>query len=253
MNKYLGGLWKQKRLFFEKYSKGTTARVSAIPKLIFLLACFITWIWISCNANNQREIDALINVTVKKATDNGDEMRSPVRDKSNQTQYRTCTSEPSLNTIIFRENLSKVNINNTVFEIIIITHNRPHSLGRCLKSAQQAFYDRNVIKLSVWIDRFRKDGTFDEEVVQVAKNFSWFHGEKVIHLWDTHVGLYGQWVDTFVPTLGNERAIILEDDLDLSPYYYIWLKGATKAYTHRGDIFGYTLQRARLRADQRVL
>lgn len=185
------------------------------------------------------------------AIKNNDEMELPLKEKLNQTQY--CQSEKASDTIISRENLMRVNTNSTVFEVIIITHNRPHSLQRCMKSAEQAFYDRNIIRLSIWIDRFARDRTFNEEVVEIANKFRWSHGEKVVHLWDRNVGLYGQWIDTFVPTFDDQRAIILEDDLELSPYYYIWLKGAAASYGKRGDIFGYTLQRAKLRADQREL
>lgn len=173
--------------------------------------------------------------------------------KSKLFRQHSCQSGPPSNTIIDRENLNLVDTKMTAFEVIVITHNRPQSLSRCMRSAQRAFYDKDTVRLSVWIDRFARDGSFNKDVVAIAKNFSWLHGEKVVHLWDRHVGLYGQWIDTFVPTSNYERAVILEDDLELSQYYYMWLKGASKAYSRRGDIFGYTLQRARLRADQRVL
>jgi hypothetical protein len=56
------------------------------------------------------------------------------------------------------------------------------------------------------------------------------------------VGIYGQWVDCWRPTENsNELAIILEDDVDLSPWAYKWLKAAYDKYHDLPNIGGYSL------------
>lgn len=168
---------------------------------------------------------------------------------STSIEHSSCRSEVQSNTIVFQEGrgISK----SSTFEVIVLTYNRAKSLRRCLESIEHAFYDNHVIRLSIWIDRSLKGSRVNKDVLNIAINCTWSHGIKIVHVWDKHVGLYGQWLDTFNPMLDNHRAVIIEDDLELSPHYYTWLKGASESYSKRPDIFGYTLQKGTLRADQR--
>lgn len=57
-----------------------------------------------------------------------------------------------------------------------------------------------------------------------------------------HVGIYGQWIDTWRPRKDSkELAIILEDDVDLSPWAYIWLKACHEKYRDIPVNGGYSL------------
>lgn len=137
------------------------------------------------------------------------------------------------------------------FKVFILTFSRAGSLKRCLHSVQNAYYDGDIIDLFIFIDR-SMNGTVDRDVISTAMDSPWSHGSKTINIWDVHVGLYGQWIDSYVPESEDDRAIILEDDIEVSPFFYYWLKGAHSTYSRRDDIFGYTLSKGRLRADQRV-
>lgn len=133
------------------------------------------------------------------------------------------------------------------FEIIILTYNRPVSLLRCLKSCRRAEYYGHNVDLTIWIDR-SVDGRVDAAVQTTATGFFWPHGSMAVNVWDQHVGLFGQWIDTFTAENDDDFAVILEDDLEVSPLFYKWIVGARSTYAHRSDIFGYTLQRGTLRA-----
>ena len=54
----------------------------------------------------------------------------------------------------------------------------------------------------------------------------------------------GQWIDTWRPRDDSDKEIglILEDDISVSPYAYRWLRAVYRAYYHRGDFGGATLQ-----------
>jgi len=54
----------------------------------------------------------------------------------------------------------------------------------------------------------------------------------------------GQWIDTWRPRddSDTELGLILEDDLSVSPYAYRWLVAVHRAYRHRSDFVGATLQ-----------
>lgn len=140
------------------------------------------------------------------------------------------------------------------FRVIVLTYDRAASLRRCLLAARNAEYSGMAADLDVWVDR-SIDNVVDGGVVAVARALSWPHGTKRVHVWDRHAGILRQWIDTYVPLPEQSgdganyvRAIILEDDLEVSPLYYRWLRGAMTAYDPRPDVFGYTLQRGTLRA-----
>ena len=46
-----------------------------------------------------------------------------------------------------------------------------------------------------------------------------------MHVQSRHVGIYGQWIDTWRPPLdSNELVLLLEDDITPSRFAYRWLK-----------------------------
>jgi hypothetical protein len=44
------------------------------------------------------------------------------------------------------------------------------------------------------------------------------------------------------PKPDDAFCIIIEDDIEMSPFWFTWLKKAWQHYGHRDDIFGITLQ-----------
>jgi hypothetical protein len=61
-----------------------------------------------------------------------------------------------------------------------------------------------------------------------------------VHLQEEHVGLYGQWIDSWT-LKPREVTLYLEDDLDLSPHAWTWLK-AYKKYHHEPGVMGFSLR-----------
>jgi hypothetical protein len=56
------------------------------------------------------------------------------------------------------------------------------------------------------------------------------HGTKTIHVRIRNGGLIGQWLEAWWPNSDSEAAIVLEDDLSVSKYYYRWCKKAIAKY-----------------------
>ena len=132
--------------------------------------------------------------------------------------------------------------NSTDLRIIVITYNRAKSLLRLLESLNNAMYYGDTVVLEVWIDR-NKNGTIDPKTLAVASKFHFSHGAYTVNRHTTHVGIYGQWLDTWHPNPdSSEIAVILEDDLSVSPYFYKWLKNVHTKYDSYTDINGYSLQ-----------
>jgi len=141
-----------------------------------------------------------------------------------------------------------------VFKVIVLTFNRSSSLQRLLTSLEEAVYNGSNVDLDIFIDK-PKDGTpLDEETLRVGVESTWSHGEKTVLARKVHAGLVAQWIDTWQPRAGmNDHVMLLEDDLEVSPWYFIWWRNAQRRYGHRPDIAGCTLQRGTLRARQTTL
>ena len=106
-----------------------------------------------------------------------------------------------------------------------------------------ANYSKDRVQLDIWIDR-SKSGLIHDGVFKIASNFPWKFGYKSVHNHSQHVGIYGQWLDTWHPerTGSSEVPLFLEDDMIVSPYFYEWLKSMHKAYSSRKDVSGFSLQ-----------
>ena len=128
------------------------------------------------------------------------------------------------------------------FRVILLTLNRPGSLLKLLDFLRNVTMDGDSAALEIWIDR-DVNGTYDRETVNVARNYSWPCGRTSVHILKKHVGIYGQWIDTWRPKSANtkELALILEDDLTVSPYVYRWTKAVHSFYKQRSDFAGSTL------------
>lgn len=126
--------------------------------------------------------------------------------------------------------------------IIVVVYNRAKSLLRLLTSLNEAEYDSDSVKLEVWIDR-SEDDRIDSSTVETAKSFEFKHGEYSVIPHPHHVGIYGQWLTTWKPKVNSsEIAVILEDDLTVSPYFYKYLKLVHQQYDKNPEVNGYSLQ-----------
>jgi hypothetical protein len=72
-------------------------------------------------------------------------------------------------------------------------------------------------------------------VIELAQEFHWPFGPKKVHLHPSHVGLIGQWKtvnDGRVEGKNSDEVmtIVLEDDIVVSPFYFLWLLRAINEY-----------------------
>lgn len=139
----------------------------------------------------------------------------------------------------------------TAMRLIILTMDRPKSLTRLLNSLVLADYGEDLVDLDVWIDR-PTGGPLDANILSICRNVTWQHGTKTIHKRTENAGLYKQWIYTWnITAETTEFAVILEDDLEVSPAFYQWLRVARAAYAQDPDVAAFTLQRSTLRPRQR--
>lgn len=120
--------------------------------------------------------------------------------------------------------------------IIIVTYNRPASLLRLLDSIAKARFDEKKVKLIISIDQSHSD-----LCLTVAEKFKWPHGEKEIIKHETHFGLKKHILSCGDLTEKYGSAILLEDDMFVSPYFYLYACEAGSFYDADQRIAGISL------------
>eukprot|EP00899_Mesostigma_viride_P024066 jgi/Mesvir1/4844/Mv11122-RA.1 len=178
-----------------------------------------------------------------------------------------------------------------MFKIIVLTYNRPDSLNRALESLGNADYDGDEVSLELFLDHMPMEpmhASADSadstgicggpgappcpafvpkqrpgdpkaqavwDVKQIATDFRWPFGPKRVHWYTGNVGTQGQWLQAWYPTSNDEYAYFVEDDMEVSPYFYQYLKRMLLKYRYGNDasggpardpsVYGISLQRQR--------
>ena len=125
--------------------------------------------------------------------------------------------------------------NDNQYAIVVIGYNRPEGIYRLLCSLEKAYYDEPV-DLIISIDNSGRN-----DVEKVAEDFSWSFGEKRIITYPEKQGLRnhilhcGDFVNEY-------RAIaVLEDDIIVSPGFFLYLKKCVEKYSQDDNIAGISL------------
>ncbi|KAL9404819.1 hypothetical protein Peur_001791 [Populus x canadensis] len=146
------------------------------------------------------------------------------------------------------------------FLIKVLAFNRLDSLSRCLNSLSAANYGGDTVHLHIHVDHFALtneslnviDKKLEESrnVLNFIDGFDWKFGNKVVHYRTNNVGLQAQWLEAWWPSSDHEFAFIVEDDLEVSPLFYKFVRGLIDNYYYNASnfspsVYGASLQRPR--------
>ena len=109
--------------------------------------------------------------------------------------------------------------------IIVFAYNRDHSLSNCLLNFYNLVTDGDKVAIEIWID-ISKDGNVHQPTFEVAQQFvsTWHLGQACVHVQTDHANIGGQWMYSWRPKLDSgEMGLIVEDDVDVSPYAYRYM------------------------------
>jgi len=88
--------------------------------------------------------------------------------------------------------------------VIVLTYNRSKSLLKLLASLEDLELDGDRAVMEIWIDRDKRAGQVDNATLTVVTSFKWSRGPTRVHVQKKHVGIYGQWIDTWRSPLNND-------------------------------------------------
>ncbi|MFQ6659821.1 hypothetical protein Gotur_028568 [Gossypium turneri] len=141
---------------------------------------------------------------------------------------------PSVSKVLWMPDLRSTALpywNRMRISINIITQNRAESLTRLLKSLSDAYYVGDEIPIS-----FNMDSKVDEATIKLVDSFEWPHGPKTLRRRIIQGGLIRAVSESWYPTSDDDYGLLLEDDIEVSPYYYLWIKYALLAYHYDPQI-----------------
>ena len=112
-------------------------------------------------------------------------------------------------------------------DISVITKDRPRSLARLLSSLSNAKFFGDPLTFRVNLEQ-----TSDTETMQLVDQFRWDHGITTVHHRIVHGGLLPAVVESWYPHSNDSYGLLLEDDVELSPMFYAWVKMTILRYRY---------------------
>ncbi|KAI8379297.1 uncharacterized protein BYT42DRAFT_495412 [Radiomyces spectabilis] len=103
--------------------------------------------------------------------------------------------------------------------LVVITDRRPHSLSRLLQSTSRAQYLGDTVGLVINMEQ-----SADRVTRMMVNSFGWRQGEKTVRHRILKGGLMPAIIESWYPQHDNDYAILLEDDIEVSPLFYVWTK-----------------------------
>ena len=129
-------------------------------------------------------------------------------------------------------------------KIVVLAKNRDKSLFRLLTSLDASHYDQIRPDLDIHIDM--NGDEIHQPTLAVAEAFDYRHGDKSVKLSQNSTGLAMSWYNAWVPRSREDYAVILEDDIVLSPHWLRWLVHMWCTYGEHEQLAGISLQRQTL-------
>jgi hypothetical protein len=120
--------------------------------------------------------------------------------------------------------------------IVIVSHNRVDTLSNLFELLIRADYSGLEVNLVISIDY-----SGHQDVYDLADCFDWVHGEKIIIKHEKNLGLRHHILFCGDLSLQYDSVIILEDDLLVSPSFYLYAKAALEVYKNDSNIAGISL------------
>ncbi|TWU37655.1 hypothetical protein Q31b_44430 [Novipirellula aureliae] len=127
--------------------------------------------------------------------------------------------------------------------IVVCAFDRPSSLTRLLKSLAEAEYRGYTPTLHISVDF---SGTSkNEATIEIAKRFQWKHGECVVDIKTENLGLKKHVLSCGDLSAKYGSVIVLEDDLFVSPCFYLFAHQCVQEFGNHPRIAGISLHRHR--------
>lgn len=124
----------------------------------------------------------------------------------------------------------------TDIAIVVVGYNRVDSIARLLHTLSTAYYPHNNVPLIISIDKSETD-----IVEKYADEFNWNYGNKRVIKHTQRMGLRNHILSIGKLFDQYEALIVLEDDLSVSPNFYLYAQQTVDKYKNDDRIAGISL------------
>lgn len=121
--------------------------------------------------------------------------------------------------------------------IVAVGYNRPDSMQRLIESLLNANYYNYKVDLIFSIDKGEKQ----DQIIEVAEECIWKHGEKHIRAFSEKQGLRKHILQCGSLTEIYDAIVVLEDDLIVSNFFFKYVVEALRFYKNEDEIAGISL------------
>lgn len=129
--------------------------------------------------------------------------------------------------------------------IVSVGYNRPYGMKRLWNDLLKADYENDSVTLVISLDK----SDIQPELIKLAEEFEWPHGEKIIRAFPERQGLRPHIISCGRLTEEYDAVIIFEDDLLVSPQFYRYTKRMLEFYGDDERIAGISLYKHLLQVD----
>ncbi|KAK4052708.1 hypothetical protein OIV83_001995 [Microbotryomycetes sp. JL201] len=112
-------------------------------------------------------------------------------------------------------------------DLAVVTNNRAKSLQRLVASLEQAEYYSDHVNLLINLEQ-----TSDRATQKLTDGLSWPHGTITLKHRVVLGGLMPAIVESWYPASNDSYGVLLEDDVEVSPMFYGWLKFSILSYRY---------------------
>ncbi|CAI7837945.1 unnamed protein product [Closterium sp. NIES-53] len=146
--------------------------------------------------------------------------------------------------------------------IKVLVYDRPDVAARCLKALANAEYDGDVVTLDIFVDhtfgnrsgksawtrRAADRVAVAHSLLSLLDKFTWPHGPRSVLYRSQNMGIQPQWLESWWPESVNDVAFVVEDDMEVSPLFYRYLKRLLGVYYFNASnfnpsVYGVSFQR----------
>jgi hypothetical protein len=78
--------------------------------------------------------------------------------------------------------------------------------------------------------RVNMEQSSDIETMRIVEGLKWDHGSIFVHHRVVHGGLLAAIVESWYPQSNDTYGLLLEDDIEVSPLFYAWIKMSILRY-----------------------
>ena len=112
-------------------------------------------------------------------------------------------------------------------DISVIGNDRPDSLRRLMTSLSDAHYLGDNVNVAFSLER-----TATLPTQTLVKDFAWSYGTVTVRHRVKQGGLIPQIIESWYPKDDDSYGVMLEDDIEVSPMFYVWAKWAILKYRY---------------------